>query len=1001
MADRYLDLYADDTNGDNKNNDHDDTEIHDSDVEFIDDASYDNDINYNDIDRLIEIEDEFNEYDGMDGEDQYEDNPSPVIQPSTPKRQRIDEPVRPLTRTEIMQQRYEESKSYGDMYMTNNDDGIQHNIEEEVDEILQSFDNPSQPNDENYDDIELSILDWPIFSELNGFVSIDTEKLNDAEFWSILKSSSRKSIENYIIEALDWSNPVGNGIDELKGELLDEMQIIQPNHIGSLTFRMFPVKSDMLSYDLLMRYYRTRISALQFSYEKRVKTDGKSITSARSLRYMSALSKVACRIQCCYDMIVRTYTCMGTFSVAYSDKLKPLEHLMIGNQSYDDLSVFQIALIEALKYAREREYYKRDDSIYARKIVNGEYVHFYTYQSTMSEFVYGFSENMVSQHWSAFTTRPDIIKKVVDHLTNGTHTHLPELKPDRSKFATRNGVYDISTETFKLHRDVGDHVVCVNYFDVDLDWDAICSFVNDGVRPSPFYRYGFDPRSKNKPPEDEWDYGDDWFHMPYETAFTKVINTQWRDDDEAPENTLVKDAELVKRFFWVGIGRLLYKTKELDNFQLQMTIVGESGVGKSIIIMSALNIYPTEFVEVLSSAMEQKYGTANLDRVFLYGFDEVEDHFGFYESDWLQLVSGGRLVKRQKYHTHENFTAECPGIMGANRLPAFKHYREAVARRLMLFTMKHKLRSNEKDGSLERRVEEEMIYIIIKANHAYRELMKIVGYDRSLDTVWPVYFKDNVEAFMYQNQPLMHWYFTDGNIVVRPDAIVPLDVIKQAFFEWAHNMGYRDAKWSPEAVNILFEKADILYIDKVVENGQVTEVKTAQHPSKPMERHYRNVNFNGIFIQGIDIRKLPFRISRKYPNMETIQYQFDMDDIDEQVLAQQMDVFETENLQPRLPEKSNFELGLEQKNDESPYPHIKLVTYREVKSRFNMNWRRSDMDVFVPKEKRKHVRKHDIPQLEVLLWDMKRHEDTDKYSVEEVEDVKDMIEQLKACSRHT
>lgn len=850
-------------------------------------------------------------------------------------------------------------------------------------------------------------LEWPDFHEAKRGTDVDI--CDPLEYRALLDRASLQQIELVIVDLLNHLNPFNYGeVDLERGDVPEEMQNVSMEHYTFLTRRLFPEDASFAHLDILMHNYMQRFEHLHASYELKLRRMRRDLNGEGPTKYFNGLSIAAARLTQCFEMAKTSWNFCGTFKSHWNNKLSPHDTFTITMEDRESLGIFQNMVVVCLRLAWERNLRKRGDVIYKRKYVDGVFTHFYERFKTIKDYVYSFaSEIMIGEHWYAFTQKPENVEKVIKHLENGSHTFLPELVSDRLYFAFRNGMYSLEERLFKPHDEVLNSVVACNYFDYELNWEEVrpyfeTPFFPNGIdyRPAPNGSYTEEQiESKNNPPEH------DWMSVPGESGLTQLIDAQWREPgDDVPIECQVQHADLVKRLYWVMIGRLLWDLNIKDNFQRQGQIFGESGTGKSALINIISKIYPPDFFELMASGMESKYATANLEKIFLYIFDEASETFGLHESDYLQAITGGWLVRREKFKTHEKFRMTAPGILTANNFIDFKHYRAAVARRMFPFQCKYKIPPHLIDGSIEERALEELPLIIMKANHAYLELVEVMRQRHlsDLSAFWPKYFNDIVQQFMYAKEPMMHWFFTSENLkfaVDNPQQLglqieCPLDILRRDFMDWARKNGIRNPEWNEETFTSMFSQKKVGFICRVErDNGSWTDATTIQRPKK-LRRMYRNQEITAIFVKGVDV----YRVARSNDDNENGAGQLQFPAYNEAPPPQPIDPYPP--VQIELPNDEDDEW---EDQEEGAYqrPAQSLEEMIDVYKKFRQNYG-DGRSIVVPESRQNFIRNKFIPNLKALREWGQPDEDGEypadlRHSERDLKKIDTMIKKLSAC----
>jgi phage/plasmid-associated DNA primase len=854
-------------------------------------------------------------------------------------------------------------------------------------------------------------LEWPDFTRQPP----DTVLIDANEYRSLLESARLDQLEAVIMDLLCHLHPFGQGELDLVpgGDVPEEVQNITLIHFLQMAQRLFPLDVDINRLEQIMDNYRQRFEHLQMTYRCRLQALNRNLRGVEAVKFNRGMSIAAARLCQCYEVAKHNNMFNETFNSHYDHELSPYDTFTIMEDDHEELGIFQNMVVVVLKHAWERHYRKRGDTIYKRKHVDSKFVHFYEKFKTIKDYVYSFaSEVMIGSHWYAFTQKPEYVEKVIKHLENGSHTFLPDLENDRLYFAFKNGVYSLEDRVFKPHDEVLSSVIAVNYFDIDVDWDAIKDHLN-----TPFFKFNIDPR-----PSQDGSYTEeqvlrrlevpeyDWLRVPGETAMTKMIETQWKEpSDDVPIECHVEHADIVHRLFWAMIGRLFWELNVKDTFQRQGQLFGESGTGKSAIINIISQFYPPDFFELMSSGMESKYATAKLEDVLLYVFDEASEQFGIHESDYLQTITGGWIVRREKFKTHGKFRMKAPGILTANKFVNFKHYRAAVARRMWAFIMKYKIPPHLIDGTLEELAKMQMPVIIMKANHAYLELVNIMA-ERGLSDLsafWPKYFDNIVQQFMYAKEPMMHWFYTCDNLKFSMDnpeqlglqIVCPYDTLRRDFIEWAKKNGVRNPEWSEETFTSMFPQKKVAFLTrKKTASGHWTHGTTITRPGK-IQHDYRGRTMTAVFVTGVDVYREPRVSDEEAKESGAFQPNFGQQQQQQEEPAQYIN-FDSYPRQPVALPPDEDDKWLTQTEDEVVLPEQSYDDFMAAMREFRQDYDQNSL--YVADRRKNFVRKKLIPNMEALITFAVPDEDDEIGVVledEKINNLKRLVRKLKACVR--
>ena len=200
------------------------------------------------------------------------------------------------------------------------------------------------------------------------------------------------------------------------------------------------------------------------------------------------------------------------------------------------------------------------------------------------------------ENWKHNLSSSSMAQNVTDHLINSIEQELPELKRDRTRpaYAFRNGIYDCFRGRFFKYGETSEleDVVCIK------DWKTNAP---DVILAAPTFEEEADL--------DETEFFD-WYNDIPTPHFDTLINFQFivKRDGEVDE----RETEMVRRWMYVFMGRLLYPVKEHDDWQVMCFLKGVAGSGKSTICRVAQWLFRNEEVAIISNNIERKFGLSSL-----------------------------------------------------------------------------------------------------------------------------------------------------------------------------------------------------------------------------------------------------------------------------------------------------------------------------------------------------------------------------------------------------
>ena len=317
---------------------------------------------------------------------------------------------------------------------------------------------------------------------------------------------------------------------------------------------------------------------------------------------------------------------------------------------------------------------------------------------------------------------------LVNRLTKGKFTDLPQLDKDRHIFSFSNGVYFAARNEFYRYDNAAlastSFFISCKYHDMEFDDESYQSYDDPMDVPTPFT--------------------DSLFH--YQNLKGDVL-----------------------RWIYAFLGRLIYETNELDRWQVQLYVIGVAGSGKSTIGQHMSNMYDTSDIGSINNDVEKNFPLMGLLNCFVYfGFD-VGKTFNLSRYLWQSMVSGEKISVSVK---HKGAIAKdwiAPGILFGNELPSWGDANNSVARRLPLVRFDVIVKSKDGDMQLKEKMTDEWASFLFKINVIYKKLAK-KNQARDIWSVLPPYFHEQrVKAANIQSS-LRAFLSTDVSVTLDPNA---------------------------------------------------------------------------------------------------------------------------------------------------------------------------------------------------------------------------------------
>jgi len=313
---------------------------------------------------------------------------------------------------------------------------------------------------------------------------------------------------------------------------------------------------------------------------------------------------------------------------------------------------------------------------------------------TIPKFVYGCLKKETNyQLWSNATVSHSNIKMAIQHLQMGDEIEFPEADVDRHIFNFMNGEVDIKEGTF-------------------LPWEDIYKRGHTRAA-SKFFKEVFKP---------EWmteKFRDNWADIPTPNFERPFIHQKFTEG-------------YMEMVYILG-GRTLFWVNDFDGWGVVPFGRGVAGTGKSLWGRVNKTFYPPEYVAVLSSNMEKKFGLSQTDDKFQWINYEMSVSSEMDQMDFQSMVSGEEVSIGKKYADPKTVEFKVPGMLFGNMVNRrWIDTSGQLKRRIFPFEFNFKVSPDEVDTNLYKTVTgSEMAPLLAKYFWAYR----VAAMDRPGD-IW-------------------------------------------------------------------------------------------------------------------------------------------------------------------------------------------------------------------------------------------------------------------------
>lgn len=349
---------------------------------------------------------------------------------------------------------------------------------------------------------------------------------------------------------------------------------------------------------------------------------------------------------------------------------------------------------------------------------------------------------------------------VTKFLQECNDQQFPQLVKDRHMFAFKDGLY-----ITRVEQEDGTFTDAFYPYD-HMDWDHI-----DPEKVACNY---FDMEFYHD------DYQGDWYNINTDN-FQKVLNYQWSRQKQEEKGITMSDKEVeeICRWLYVFIGRMLYDLGELgERWEVAPFLIGIGGCGKSTILNCIERFFDRADVGYISNNIDRNYGVAALKESFICIAPEIHGDFALDQTEFQKMISGEAVKIREMYKDPKHVPKwKIPIFLVGNSSSNYDDKQGQISRRLVYFFFNIKVRDDNKDPGLDKKLQQETPALLKKCNLAYLDYVNRYK-TRDIWNVLPRYFKNMQSRF--NNNPLEEFLRLD-KVAIGDGLFVPWDIFKQQF----------------------------------------------------------------------------------------------------------------------------------------------------------------------------------------------------------------------------
>jgi len=185
--------------------------------------------------------------------------------------------------------------------------------------------------------------------------------------------------------------------------------------------------------------------------------------------------------------------------------------------------------------------------------------------------------------------------------------------------------------------------------------------------------------------------------------------------------------KIVELWFWTMLGRMFYKLKTYDQWQVVWANYGIAGTGKSSAFEPLIRTFLPSDIHFMSNRISRQFGMATIKGRWIWCAPDINHQWCLDEMTFNRLVSGENDNPDDKGKSAIDIEYDQPGAMAFNRPPAFENKGGSFARRTVLFYFNQTVKVKNNGPSLSKRTGEQLDAIQYKANEIYRDMCELFG----------------------------------------------------------------------------------------------------------------------------------------------------------------------------------------------------------------------------------------------------------------------------------
>ena len=539
----------------------------------------------------------------------------------------------------------------------------------------------------------------------------------------------------------------------------------------------------------------------------------------------------------CLRMIKECYTTLtssihGTmlFVDELSDKLD-VDYFMLTAREMKALHPRSKLIIHLLNYAQKHSYKKMEDDVYSEYVLkNPDGSRYYTrsWKNTMSiaEMVRKAVRKEDSlELWQIYVNLNE--STIVEHLKNCPDLEFPFLERNRNILSFSNGIYNLSTLSFKLYTEnIPMEIVSSRYINQPFPAE-LATAIHEGQATfkdvaTPILDHILLTQKLSNEPNKGEEMDSDQFTLSHETLMEDNDMKRCNHNDVLFPHTYFSVLDWV----YIFLGRLFHEVGKLENWQVLLFVKGLAGTGKSCLNALAKQFYEPEDVAVLSSNIEKQFGLSGVYNKKLYLTNEIRRGFKLDQGDLQSMVTGEDVSIAIKNKTPKTVKWTVPGMFVGNEVPAWSNNSGSIGRRIVICAFD--TAPQQIDTQLPEKLKAELAQVILKANTAYHHACTLFcggGKGLGIWDILPSYFKDQRRKLRAQTHVLDNFLQNCSRVSFGNDKKILMETFEAILKKYVRDSGKTTPiNWDGDFYNTTFSEYNITIELEEDGDGNVQQV---------------------------------------------------------------------------------------------------------------------------------------------------------------------------------